>query len=119
MAQMIRTSLSTDSRLGYTRVEQQARQVAGRPGEKLTLIAWWDSSARTGGPREACADETIACVSQYAAHHGASYHVHVNNGQYDFFYGAPSADHQELVPELVEETHRDADTNALDNVQGG
>jgi hypothetical protein len=119
MSSLVTLKLKVASDSSFTNLEAKAREVIGSKAENLALIAWWDSVHKTGGPREACADETIACVTSYATGHHSSYRVSVNDGHYELFYGTPSGDFAELDPKLVDEVHRDTKGGAFDNVQGG
>jgi hypothetical protein len=111
--------LDAEPKSNFTSLEGKARKLIGQGTKNLTLLAWWDRAKKTGGPREACSDETVACVATYAAAHGSQYQVRVNGGEYDLFYGAPSGDYAELDRRMVEEVHRHAKRVDFDNVQGG
>ena len=112
-------ALRTDPATSFTRAEEQARRLIGPGKNNLTLLAWWDSTHKTGGPREACSDETLACVACYAHAHGSEYRVRVNGGQLELFYGAPSGHFEELDRQMVAELHRNAFQTGFDNIQGG
>jgi hypothetical protein len=102
----------------FTNIEQQARKLVGSH-QNVALLAWWDSKRKTGGPQEACSDETAECVASYAGGHGSSHRIRVNGGTYDFFYGTPSGNYDELDREAVASAHQHAKNSGFDNVQGG
>jgi hypothetical protein len=112
-------ALDTDKANSFTSIEEQARQLIGPATKNLVLLAWWDNARKIGGPREACADETLACAVAYAAAHDCSHRVRVNGGTLDLFYGSPTGTFEELDPHMVDEVHRQAKTSTFDNVQGG
>jgi hypothetical protein len=119
MKQINTFAYNADGQSDFTKLEQEARKLIGQDKKNLVLLAWWDSSNKTGGPREACSDETIACVTSYAIAHGCEYRVRVNGDQYDLFYGTPSGNYVELDSQMVAEVHRQAKHEDFDNVQGG
>jgi hypothetical protein len=119
MANMMTLKLKVDDSADFTTIEQRARKLVGSDKKNLSLFAWWDSAAKTGGPKEACSDETIACVASYAAAQGSTYRVHVNDGRYDLFYGTPSGNFEELDRQMVADVHRHAKEAGFDNIQGG
>lgn len=102
----------------FSNIEKEARKLVGSH-QNLVLLAWWDSQRRTGGPQEACSDETAACVASYADGHGSSHRVTVNGGTYDLFYGSPSGNYAELDREMVAAVHQHTRESSFDNVQGG
>jgi hypothetical protein len=112
-------TLRIDPSIPFTRAEEQARHLIGPDKRNLTLLAWWDSTHKTGGPREACSDETLACVASYAHAHGSEYRVRVNGGQLELFYGAPTGHFEELDRQMVAEVHRHTRSAGFDNIQGG
>jgi hypothetical protein len=119
MANLMTLKLKVDNDSDFTSIEQRARRLVGSSKKNLSLFAWWDSVAKTGGPKEACSDETIACVTSYAVAQGSTYRVHVNDGRYDLFYGSPAGDFEELDKQMVADVHRHTKEAGFDNLQGG
>ena len=103
----------------FQKVAREARKIVAGSNPNATLVAWWDSRTGEGAPREACSGETFRCVTNYAKGHGGHYHVTVNGGKLDLFYGVPRDDYQRLDPETGREIHREARWGEADNVQGG
>jgi len=93
-----RLDLAVDAGSNFVAAERQARATAQQAaGGSVSLMAWWDSDRATGGPSRACACDSYAGVAGYAEQHGASCRVHVNRGQYEFFYGGSAEEGAEAL----------------------
>jgi hypothetical protein len=103
----------------FTLADREARRAVPELTSNLRLVGWWDENRRSGGPVEACGDQSHACVTSYAEHHGAAYHVLVNEGTYEFFYATTPRGTETLDSRVLADVHRDLVLDQYENVQGG
>lgn len=88
-----RVDLALHPGVNFVAAETNARQMAmeHQPGFQA-LVAWWDDDRRLGSPADARTKHDYSAVARFAQGQSATLRVHVNRGQYEFFYkrsGAP------------------------------
>ena len=103
----------------FTLADREARRAIPELPGNLSLVGWWDEHRASGGPVEVCGDQSHACVASYAEHHGAAYHVLVNEGAYEFFYATTPGGTRTLDASALADVHRDLVLDQHENVQGG
>jgi hypothetical protein len=82
-----RIDLALHPSVNFVAAESSARELAAehQPGFQA-LVAWWDDERGLGGPADARIRNGYSAVAQYARDQSASLRIHVNRGQYEFFY---------------------------------
>jgi len=92
-ASVRRVDLSLDPGTTFIVAESEARSAAYRTeGTPLSLVAWWDSDCALGGAPDGADPSTYREAAEHAERRGAVCRVHVNRGQYEYFYGHPGSD---------------------------
>ena len=87
MHSLEKVELALNPGVGWVAVERRASRLARdhQPGSQA-LVAWWDDERGLAGPASVLADDGYASVARYARDQSATLRIHVNRGQYEFFY---------------------------------
>ncbi len=111
LQEMKKLNVDVDQGADLEAIERAAREAVDDRGEKLSLVAWFDATKKTGGPQPACRGELPGCARSYAASHGADVAVEVDNGNYEFFYSHLSEGSYQPDMDAAVEIHRGLETS--------
>ena len=96
----------------------QSKSADQIPHEHASLVSWYDRKNKTGGPLEACGDQSLKTSQDYARSNGAEYRVSAGQ-RFEFFYSSTPEGTEQLDPEMLVEVHKNLEYDRYENVQGG